>query len=72
MKTQGHDSKNQGEGNREAARHYNEQTEQHAKSGNVEQEARDAEPKSEREKDQMRQAEQEGRSHAKGKPSGRA
>ncbi len=67
MKTHGHESQNQGEGNREAARHYNEQAEQHAKSGKSKQAARDAEPRDEQEREEMRQAEKEGRSHAKGK-----
>lgn len=55
----------QGEGNYEAAQHYRKDAERHAKSGKVEQAARDAEPKDKREREQMKQAEEEGRSHAK-------
>lgn len=38
------EDKNQGEGNREAARHYNEEAEKFAQSGRVEKAARDAKP----------------------------
>lgn len=55
----------QGEGNYEAAKNYREGAEQHAKSGKVEQEARDAAPDSKAEREEMKRAEAEGRSHAK-------
>lgn len=42
--------KNQGEGNRDAAKHYNEATEKFVKSGKVDQAARDAKPDPEAEK----------------------
>ena len=54
----------QGEGNYEAARRYNEATREHARSGNVEREAREAKPKSADEARDLERAEQEGRSHA--------
>jgi hypothetical protein len=54
----------QGEGNYEAARRYNEATREHARSGNVEREAREAKPKNADEARDLERAEQEGRSHA--------
>lgn len=56
----------QGEGNYDAARRYDEKTREFVKSGRVEQAARDAEPKTDDEADGLRQAEEEGRAHAKG------
>lgn len=56
----------QGEGDYDAARRYDKSVEEFAKSGKVEQAARDAKPTSEAEADELRQAEQEGKSHAKG------
>jgi hypothetical protein len=38
------DEKNQGEGNREAARHYNEEARKFAQSGRVDEAARQAKP----------------------------
>ncbi|BAU47743.1 hypothetical protein SVA_1168 [Sulfurifustis variabilis] len=38
------EDKNQGEGNREAARHYNEEARKFAQSGRVEEAAREAKP----------------------------
>lgn len=50
-------AKNQGEGDREAARHYDEKTREFVESGKVDEAARDAEPDSE--------AEEKGRERAK-------
>jgi hypothetical protein len=55
----------QGEGNYEAAEQYNKSQQKFVKSGQVEEAAREAEPRSETEKQEMEQAEQTGRSHAK-------
>jgi hypothetical protein len=60
--TQASQQQNQGEGNRDAARQYNEATQEHVKSGKVEQAARDAEKQSPQEAER---AEAEGRAHAK-------
>ena len=61
------EQKNEGEGNKTAARHYNEKTEQFAKSGKVEEKAREAADAIEGGKaDELRRAEQQGKSHAKG------
>lgn len=56
---------NQGEGNRDAARRYNEAGKAFAESGRVERAAHDANPKNEQEARELRQAEEAGRSHAK-------
>ena len=53
---------NPGEGDREAARRYNEATHEHARSGKVEQAARDAEKQS---PEEAERAEAEGRAKAK-------
>jgi hypothetical protein len=58
--------KNQGEGNREAGRRYNEDQHRFVESGKVPQAARDAAPDSAAEAAELRRAEQAGRSHAKG------
>lgn len=55
----------QGEGNRDAAREYNESQREFVESGEVERAAREAEPKSESDRAEMEQAEREGRSHAR-------
>ena len=55
----------QGEGNRDAAREYNESQREFVQSGDVERAARDAEPKSDEERKALEQAEREGRSHAR-------
>lgn len=57
--------KNQGEGNREAARNYNEATRDFVKSGQVDEQARDAAEIDKTEKIDLEKAEQEGRSRAK-------
>jgi len=55
----------QGEGNYEAAEQYDQAQRKFVKSGQVQQAARDAAPKSPAEADEMEQAEQAGRSRAK-------
>jgi hypothetical protein len=55
----------QGEGNKEAAKNYNEAQEKFVKSGRVEQAAEEAEPKSKEEAEELERAEAEGRRHAK-------
>jgi hypothetical protein len=55
----------QGEGNRDAAREYNESQRDFVESGDVERAARDAEPKSEAERAELADAERKGRSHAR-------
>jgi hypothetical protein len=57
---------NQGEGNREAARRYNEATRKHVKKGDVQQQAEEAERALEGlEKDELERAEKLGKHHAK-------
>lgn len=56
----------QGEGDYDSARKYNAQTKAFAQSGKAEQAAREAAPRTDQEQDEMRKAEAEGRSHAKG------
>jgi len=61
------DQKNEGEGNKTAARHYNEKTERFAQSGEVDQKAREAKDALERaEGHELEKAEAEGKSHARG------
>jgi hypothetical protein len=55
----------QGEGNRDAAREYNESQRDFVQSGQVDEAARDAEPTSDEERREMERAEREGRSHAR-------
>jgi len=56
----------QGEGNYDAAREFDQAEEKFVKSGKVEQAARDAEPKNEKEKEEIERAEEQAREHAKG------
>lgn len=56
----------QGEGDYDSARKYNADTREFIDSGRVEQAARDAAPRNADERQAMRKAEEEGRSHAKG------
>jgi hypothetical protein len=56
----------QGEGDYDAARRYDKATEDFAKSGKVEQAARDAAPESAGEAEELRKAEDIGKSHSKG------
>lgn len=61
------EQRNEGEGNKTAARHYNEKTEKFAQSGKVDQKAREAAQAVDGDKrDDLKRAEQEGKSHAKG------
>lgn len=56
---------NQGEGNVEAGRNYDEKTRDFVESGQVDDAARRAPPESSKDADEMRRAEEEGRSRAK-------
>ncbi|HET9645569.1 MAG TPA: hypothetical protein VFP68_19930 [Burkholderiaceae bacterium] len=56
----------QGEGNYTAGRHYNEATKQFVDSGKVDKAAASAKPESPKQERDMKRAEQEGKSHAKG------
>ena len=59
--------RNEGEGNKTAAREYNRETTEFAKSGQVEGKAREAKQALEgREGEELRKAEREGQSHAHG------
>jgi hypothetical protein len=55
----------QGEGDYDAARRYDEKMRDHVKNHDIEQEARDAEPKSQGEEREMERAEEAGKSRAK-------
>jgi hypothetical protein len=55
----------QGEGNYDAAKQFDQAEEKFVKSGKVEQAARDAEPKDDKEKQEMERAEQAARQKAK-------
>ncbi|KQT09428.1 hypothetical protein [Ramlibacter sp. Leaf400] len=55
-----------GEGSYEGARDYKERTERYVKNADVEADAEKAKPRSEQEAREMKQAEEEGKSHAKG------
>ena len=61
----------QGEGNYDAAEQYDEAVRKTVKRGNVEKAARDAAPKSRDEARELEEAEEEGRSHARGGRSDR-
>lgn len=67
MKSSNAKSKVQGEGDYASARKYNEHAQAFAESGKVEQAAREAAPRNSQEQAAMREAEAEGRAHAKGK-----
>lgn len=56
----------QGEGDYDAARRYDKAAREFAESGKVEEAARNAKPTSAEEADELRRAEREGKSHAKG------
>ena len=58
--------KEHGEGNYKASREYNEATKKFVESGKVDEAARKAKPQSQQEAREMEQAEQAGKSHAKG------
>ena len=55
----------QGEGNYDATRRYDKSAREFAQSGKVDEAARAAAPRDEREAQEMRRAEEEGRSHAR-------
>ena len=55
-----------GEGSYEGTRDYNERTEQYLQSHDIKSDAEAAKPRSEQEAREMKEAEQEGRSHSKG------
>jgi hypothetical protein len=55
------DRVNQGEGNKTAARDYNEKASEHAKSGKVDREAGEAKEAVDREGDELRKAEEAGK-----------
>ena len=59
------DNQNQGEGDREAARHYNEKIQEFVKSGQVEEAAQKAANMSEQERKEAEQAEEIGKTHAR-------
>lgn len=59
------ETRNQGEGNREAARRYAEKTQDFVDSGKVEEAARNAANMSDQERKEAEQAEETGKSHAK-------
>ncbi|MBT2321875.1 hypothetical protein J7E62_05830 [Variovorax paradoxus] len=56
----------QGEGNYDATRRYDKAQAEFVKSGKVDEAARRAAPKTDAEAEEMKKAEQEGKSHAKG------
>ena len=60
------DDQVEGEGSYSGTRDYNERTKRFVESGKVEKAARDAEPKSEEERQAMREAERIGKERAKG------
>ena len=65
-KQDGTSGKNQGEGDKEAARRYNEDQKRFVESGAVAEGARRAKPETDDEADEMLDAEQQGRQKAKG------
>jgi hypothetical protein len=60
----------QGEGNYDATRRYDKAASDFAKSGKVDEAARAAQPRDAKEAEQLRSAEQTGRSHSKGEDDG--
>ena len=60
----------QGEGNYDATRRYDKAATDFAKSGKVDEAARAAQPRDPKEAEQLRRAEQAGRSHSKGEDDG--
>jgi hypothetical protein len=58
----------QGEGNYDAGRRYDKAAREFVKTGKVEQAARDAAPRSPAEAEELRRAEEEGKSRAKDEP----
>jgi hypothetical protein len=66
MNTTGKPPESQGEGNVEAARRYNEDQKRFVESGAVEEAAQKAEPSTDKEADELLDAEQQGREKARG------
>jgi len=66
---QGGEGGQYGEGNYEATRRYNEGLKEHVQNHDIEKEARDAAPKSDREAKEMEDAERAGKSRARGSDS---
>jgi hypothetical protein len=62
-KDQNIDSRNEGEGNKTAAREYNKAQQEFAESGKVEEKAREAEQALDREKSELEKAEAVGKRH---------
>ena len=60
----------QGEGNYDATRRYDKAASDFAKSGKVDEAARAAQPRDAKEAEELRRAEQAGRSHSKGEDDG--
>ena len=60
------EDKEHGEGNYKASRDYNDRTKNFVESGKVEDAAAKAKPKNEQEAQELKQAEEAGKSHAKG------
>ena len=58
--------KEHGEGNYKASKDYNDRTKNFVESGKVDEAAQKAKPQNQQEAREMEQAEQEGKSHAKG------
>lgn len=69
MQDSGQNSQVQGEGDYASNRRYTESVKDFVESGKVGEAARNAKPDSQQEAADMRRAEQEGASHAKGNPS---
>lgn len=63
---QGGEGKQYGEGNYKATRQYNEGLKEHVENHDIEREARDAEPRSAAEEEEMARAERVGRSKSRG------
>ena len=59
-----------GEGSYEGTREYKERTERYLEKADVEADAEKAKPRSEQEARELKQAEDEGRSHSKGEDKG--
>ena len=57
--------KEHGEGNYKASKEYNDKTKKFVESGKVDEAARNAEPRSQQEASELREAEEAGKSHAK-------
>jgi hypothetical protein len=66
MSTKAKSPKNQGEGDVEAARHYNQEQKRFVESGAVSDAAKRAEPSTDAEAEELLDAEQQGRKKAKG------